>query len=142
MNIKKPVHLDVVQKIECYPAEAKKVFLVVRELIFKVAAELDGVGEIEETLKWGEPSYLTSQTKSGSTIRIDWKDSTPDWVYIYFNCKTTLVDSFKEIYGDIFSYSGNRSISFKLNEQLPTEALSDCIAMALSYHLNKQKRGD
>jgi hypothetical protein len=45
--------------------------LVLRRLIFEVAAETAGLGEIEETLKWGQPSYLTTQSGSGSTIRID-----------------------------------------------------------------------
>ncbi len=40
-----------------YPPEMRKKLLFLRALIFETAAELD-VGEIEETLKWGEPSYI------------------------------------------------------------------------------------
>src|ERR1044071_1009099 len=43
----------------------------VRELIFEVAMETDGVGPLEETLNWGSPSYLTCETNSGTTVRID-----------------------------------------------------------------------
>lgn len=39
----------------------------------KTAASTDGGGPIEETLKWGDPAYVTSATKSGSTIRVVWK---------------------------------------------------------------------
>ena len=42
-----------------------------RQLIFATAAETDGVGKIEERLKWGQPSYLTESSGSGTTIRID-----------------------------------------------------------------------
>ena len=42
-----------------------------RQLIFDVAAKTKDVGQLEETLKWGEPAYLTSESKSGSLIRID-----------------------------------------------------------------------
>jgi hypothetical protein len=61
-----------------------------RELIFDVAASTDGVGEIEETLRWGEPAYLTSQSKSGTTIRIGWKSSRPAEYAVFFHCQTDL----------------------------------------------------
>lgn len=95
------------------------------------------MGEIEETLKWGEPSYLTSKSKSGSTIRIDWKEATPENVYVYFNCKTTLIADIKDIYNDVFSYGGNRSLIFQVSNDLPVDELSGCIEMALTYHLRK-----
>ena len=51
--------------------------MTLRALIFDVAAKTDGVGALDETLKWGEPAYLT-RSKSGSTIRLGWKASAPD----------------------------------------------------------------
>ena len=54
-----------------YPRDIAEKLLELRALILKVAAETKGVGELEEALKWGQPSYLTRQTGSGSTIRID-----------------------------------------------------------------------
>lgn len=114
--------------------------LLLRELIFDIASSTPGVGNIEEALKQGEPSYITSQTKSGSTVRIDWKKSIPDQYFVYFNCKTTLVETFKEIYRDIFNYGGNRSLIFQIDEKIPVNELSDCIAMALTYNLNKKRK--
>jgi hypothetical protein len=55
-----------------YPSGIRKQLLVLRELIFAAAQASKGVGELEETLKWGEPAYVTAQSKSGSTVRIDW----------------------------------------------------------------------
>lgn len=49
-----------------------------------------GAGEIEETLKWGEPADMT-KNGAGSTIRLDWKPKHPDHYALYFNCKTTPV---------------------------------------------------
>lgn len=130
----------VQEKFDSYPKSIKPSLLYLRELIFKTASQTPGVGDIEETLKWGEPSYITSQTHSGSTVRVDWKKDTPEHYYMYFNCKTTLVDTFKEIYGTLFTYGGNRSLIFHKDDELPLNELSDCIAMALTYHLSK-KRG-
>ena len=69
--------------------------------------ETEDVNALEETLKWGEPSYLT---KGGITLRMDWKDRALDRYEMYFNCNTSLVDTFKEVYGDVFTFEGNRAI--------------------------------
>jgi hypothetical protein len=39
-----------------------------REIILQTAFEIEELKEIEETLKWGEPSYLV---KKGSTVRMN-----------------------------------------------------------------------
>ncbi|NQY42781.1 MAG: DUF1801 domain-containing protein [Legionellales bacterium] len=130
----------VEEKFYTYPKDIKDKLLSIRKLIFKVAESLDGVGKIDETLKWGEPSYVTSETKSGSTIRMDWKMKNPDKIMVYFNCKTTLVYQFKEIYGDLFEYEGNRAIVFNRNSKIPVDEISYCISMALTYHINKKKK--
>ena len=110
-----------------------------RQLIFDVAAKKKEVGELEETLKWGEPAYLTSQTKSGSLIRIDVKKSDPSKYAMYFHCQTNLVNSFKTLFPDTFSYEKNRAIIFDENDRVPVNELRTCIAMALTYHLTKKK---
>lgn len=123
-----------------YPEQIQSKLLFIRELIFNIASNLDEVGAIQETLKWGEPSYVTCDTNSGSTCRIGWKKSTPEKYYVYFNCKTTLVDTFKEIYGPLFTYGGNRSLIFDIHEEIPAAELSDCIAIALTYHSSKKRK--
>ena len=127
-------YIDVEQVISSKPKAARVQLLQIRELIFQVASSLDGVGRIEETLKWGEVSYLTPDTKSGSTIRIDWKEKYPDECIIYFNCKTTLIADFRERFQGELKYLGNRGIRVHINKPLPIEELSECIAMALTYH--------
>lgn len=55
-----------------YPDTIRGKLLFLRELIYETAQEVDGVGALEETLKWSEPAYLA---KGGGTIRIGWKKS-------------------------------------------------------------------
>lgn len=114
-----------------YPAFAKPQLLDLRKLILQTASEIDGLQKLEETLKWGEPSYLT---KHGSTVRIDWKNKTPNQFAIYFKCTSKLVDTFKTVYGDKFTFEGNRAIVFQLNDTLPEKELKHCISLALTYH--------
>ena len=123
-----------------YPEHVLSHLLYLRRLIFETASATEGVGELEETLKWGEPSYVTSKSKSGSTIRIDWKAREPDKYAMYFICHTNLVTTFREMYSDQLSFEGNRSIVFTLGEEIPEDALTHCISMALTYHLDKKKR--
>ena len=122
---------DVARVFDRYPAPMRKKLLHLRQLILDTAAETEGVQDLEETLKWGEPSYLT---ESGSTLRIDWKKRAPDQYVIYFNCNTSLVDTFKEVYGNWFTFEGNRAIVFGETDELPTDALKHCISLTLTYH--------
>lgn len=112
--------------------------MFLRQLIYDTAASLEEVGELEETLKWGEPSYLTPTTKSGSTIRIAWKKTQEEQYSIYFKCTANLVPAFKERYQKKFRFGGNRSIDFNIDDEVPEKALKRCIALALTYHLNKK----
>lgn len=112
--------------------------MLLRQLIFDTAAEIKEAGELEETLKWGEPAYVTSQSKSGSTIRIDVKKADPSKYAMYFHCQTNLVDTFRKLYPDEFTYEGNRAIVFHRDDEIPLGELSHCISLALTYHLNKK----
>ena len=132
----------VKQKFQSYPENIRERMLALRELIIDVAKNTDGVGEVEETLKWGEPAYLTSKTKSGSTIRIDWKPKKSDQLALYVNCKTSLAAEFKSLFPTKFIYEDNRAIVFPINKPLPKKELRICIAIALRYHIDKKmKRG-
>ena len=122
---------------DAYPAPVKSRLLALRRLIFETARATKGVGALEETLKWGQPSYLTPETGSGSTIRIDQVKPATDQVAVYFHCQTNLVETFRELYPEL-SYSGNRAILLDVAGKLPEPALRHCVGLALTYHLNKK----
>ena len=122
---------------EQYPDPIKTKLLVLREQIFTVAKTLEVVGIIEETLKWGQPSYLAKNPNTGSTIRIDAVKNSPDQYALYVHCQTNLIETFKQMYADKFSFSGKRAILFNVKDQVPEKELGHCIGLALTYHLNK-----
>jgi Domain of unknown function (DU1801) len=124
----------VKQVFDAYPAPVRLKLMSLRELIFDTAARTAGVGELEETLKWGEPAYLTSQSKSGSTVRIAYSPKKPLQYAICFNCQTTLVDTFRTMFPNDFQFEGNRAIVFELPKKPPAKELAWCIAAALRYH--------
>ena len=102
-----------------------------RTIVIEAASEIEELAEVEETLKLGEPSFLTT---GGSTVRIDWKQSMPDQFAMYFSCTSKLVPTFKRLFGDVFKFDKNRAIVFSTSSPIPTTKLKACVAAALQYH--------
>ena len=123
-----------------YPAAMRAKLILLRELILWTATRTAGVGPVKEALKWGQPSYLTPITHSGSTIRIGLVTPSRDEYAIFFHCQTSLVGTFKKRFGPTFRYAGNRALVFSASDRLPKSELSECIATALTYHLKKKRR--
>ena len=122
---------------KAYPAGVRARLMALRALVFDVAARTEGVRRLLETLKWGQPSYLTEETGSGTTVRIDrLKDR--DGYAIYFHCQSGLVDAFRAIYPDTFTYEGKRAIVFDTTDRVPGRQLRHCVALALTHHARKR----
>lgn len=133
-------HPAVAAKFASYPPAARRRLLALRELVLRTAAATPGVGEIEETLKWGEPAYVT-KSGSGSTVRMDWKKNDPEHYAMYFHCQTGLVDTFRSMFPHDFQFQGNRALVFAVVDAVPTDALAICVAASLTYHLKKRVAG-
>ncbi|VAW62039.1 hypothetical protein MNBD_GAMMA11-3315 [hydrothermal vent metagenome] len=122
---------DVLAAFKHYPEPMPPKLLFLRQLVFEVASDMPDSQSLEETLKWNEPAY---QTHNGSTVRIAWKKSAPQQYAMYFHCKTRLVDTFRELYSELFRFEGNRAIVFNENDEIPINELKHCISLSLSYH--------
>lgn len=126
---------------DAYPPKFRRKLLGLRELILDTAEATEGVGEIQETLKWGEPSYLAAKKGIGTTVRIDWKESAPREYSMYFHCQTDLVEQFRAWFPRELQFDGNRRIVFSENDDIPRELVSVCIAAALTYHRDRKRSG-
>ncbi len=112
--------------------------LAIRSLIYTIAASTPPVGPLTETLKWGEPAYLTTASKTGTTIRLGWKANRPAVCALYVNCKTTLVDQYRSLFADKLRFEGNRAILLPVAGPFAEMPLAICIKMALTYHLQSR----
>jgi len=130
-------NFEVEKTFNSYSSKIKKQLLSIRELIFEIADETNEIGNIEETLKWENPSYLTHKPKSGTTIRLSNMRSNDNRYAISVHCQTTLVAEFKEKYPEL-TYEGNRSIILNLNEKTPSHEIKEFIFLALTYHYRKK----
>jgi len=134
-NITVETNKQVQDLIDGYPDRAAKRLRELRDIILEAAEESEWVDKLEETLKWGEPSYLS---KHGSAVRVDWKSKKPEQFAIYFKCTSKLLPTFRELFPNIFRYEGNRAIVFNIEDEIPRAELRQCIKAALEYHKVKQ----
>ena len=122
---------------DAYPLAVRSALLGLRRLILDTAAETPGVGPIQETLRWKQPAYLTSQSGSGTTLRIDALKGSSERYGLYVNCKTTLLDSFRSLYAAELTFEGERALLFHVDRPPTPDVLRHCIALALTYHRDK-----
>ena len=122
-------------KMADYPATVRGKLEFLRELVINTATACPEIEKLEETLKWGEPSFVT---KNGSTLRMDWKIKTPDQYQMYFKCTSRLVETFKIVFGNVFEYEKSRAIIFQLDQEVPVPQLEKCIKATLTYHKVKE----
>jgi hypothetical protein len=127
----------VAEVFAAHPPAVRDRLLALRSLILDTAANTRGVGPVAETLKWGQISYLTPESRSGTTIRID---ARADGVAMFVNCQTNLVERYRAAYPQAFRYDGDRALLLDDKVAIDEAALRHCIAMALTYHLAKRRK--
>lgn len=125
---------------EAYAPDVRTRLMALRETMFEVAAATRGVGPLTETLKWGQPSYLTEETGSGTTVRIDRLKGEEGGYAVYFHCQSGLVGQFRELYPKTFAYKVERALLFGPKTRVPARELRHCIALALTHHLRKKRK--
>lgn len=117
---------------KAYPLSTRQPLQTLRRIIFEQAERLD-VGPLTETLKWGEPAYLTEVSRSGTTIRLGWHKSFPEHFAAFFNCKTSLVDEVRAEFKQHFEYIKNRAVLAPCNVALDETCWRACFEKALTY---------
>lgn len=123
-----------------YPPKLRPTMKKLRKLVREVAKSNADIGELVETLKWGQPSFLPKRPRIGTTVRMDAVSEDPVRVALYFHCQTTLVETFRELYSDTLNFEGNRAIVLDVSRPLPEAELRHCIEMALTYHKAKRTK--
>lgn len=123
-----------------YPPKLRPAMKKLQMLVREVAKSNADVGDLIETLKWGQPSFLPKRPRTGTTVRMGAVSEEPARVALYFHCQTTLVETFRELYPGTLSFEGNRAIVLDATKPLPEAELRHCIEMALTYHRAKRTR--
>lgn len=137
MKYAPPVSKEVSAAFLNWPVSLRGVLHPVRDLVFEVGNRTPDCGQIVETLKWGQPAYLTEKPRTGTTLRLGPAPEAPGRGALFVHCSTTLIADFQAQYRDLFEYSGNRALILPTALGERREALAHCIALGLTYHKRK-----
>lgn len=116
-----------------FPQNAARLLLTVRQALFAVADET-GAGPLTETLKWGQPAYLTEATGAGTTVRLGLDGRTPA---VFVHCRTRVIEDFRAEFPEAFRTSGTRALY--LDEGFDRPALAIFLGRALTYRRRQRK---
>ena len=126
----------ITQTIASWSPDAQAACRSCAALFDSVAAEA-GIGALDNSLKWGQPSWRPIKPRTGATLRLGWSNAAPDTLSIYVDCKTNLAARFSDIYPAIVN-DGRRMISFSMPLDGQQTALRHLAAMTFTYHLRKR----
>ena len=119
-----------------WPQAAQTHFCTLRDIVHD-AAKVAKIGDLTETLKWGEPAWLPATSGIGSTLRASWSPKRPVTLDLFLSCNSTLPETMRSLYPTTFEFDGKRSILLPLDFPLPTDALHHCAHLTLTYHRTK-----
>ena len=106
--------------------------------LFHLIADENGLGDLDEALKWGQPAWRPKRPRTGSTLRMGWSEVTPDQLALYVDCKTDLAQRMYSLYPDLPRNDGRRALAISLAQAFPEQAMAHLAEMTFSYHLKKR----
>lgn len=118
--------------IAAFPESTRLIAQELRSLVLEVADSLPEIDRLEETLKWGQPSYSSSV---GTPLRIGAHKSGD--CAIFTHCQSSVIGDFAAIHGDAFCIDGNRAVVFRAGEDLQPDLLRGFITHALTYKIKR-----
>ncbi len=128
-----------VEKVfDSFPENLQEPLHSLRKMILATAAETEGIGRVEEKVVRGLPAYLTSESRSGTTVRIGPVRDRPGYYAVFFNSQLDLVESFRTQFAGLFEFEGMHAIAFHYNAEIPLSAVCSCIRSALTYYLEEE----
>ncbi|MDE0588410.1 DUF1801 domain-containing protein [Halocynthiibacter sp. C4] len=116
-----------------FPAGVRPTLLAVREVLFSEAHADTEVGEVSETLKWGQPSYVPTRANTGTPLRLGVAKTGEAAVFVH--CQTTVVHDFQSLFPDAFVYEGNRAVLLSDLKEEQRAGLRMLIRSCLRYKL-------
>ncbi|MGH1423915.1 MAG: DUF1801 domain-containing protein [Pseudooceanicola sp.] len=115
------------------PAKDRAGLAVLRALIFDCAADLPDVGALCETLRWGQPSYVSARHRVGTPLRLGLTKG--GGFAIYAHCQTQVIPAFAAAFPGMDRVDGSRGILFRDVGDIDPNRHGQLVRHALTYHL-------
>jgi hypothetical protein len=132
MTIKDALPTQIAKVFAAMPVDVAQVLRDARLEIFRIAGEAEGIGSLTETLKWGEPAYLTEAPKTGTTLRLG---QIGGRAAVMVPCSTTIIEDARAVFGEQPEFSGKRGLILGGERQV----FDYVINAALTYHIRKRR---
>ena len=116
---------------------SKDQFEALKTLILAAAQSAPEIGPLEESTKWGQPSFAPLKRNIGSSVRIELRDNGD--AALMFICTSGLVDEFRELYEEQLTFEGKRAIILPDGRIDERNALTHCIQRALNHKLRQKQ---
>jgi len=114
------------------PPDAREGLLVLRALILSTGDDLPRIGRVQEALRWGQPAYLTPDSKSGTTIRLGVPKKARFALFVH--CQTRLIADYITMFPGQDRIDGTRAILFDSAARIDPQRHGWLIRRALTYH--------
>ena len=118
--------------LDAHPAKERARLLAARALVYRVAAADDALGEIVESVKWGQPSYRSTDRHRGTAVRLG-VDRRSGRAGVCFHCGTAMIARCRERFPTAFSFDGKRGLLLDSDVHEVEETLAACVREALVY---------
>ncbi len=115
---------------------AREGLLQLREMIFDTALARPDISDIEESLRWGQPAYLTPKTKAGTTIRLGVPKTARFALFVH--CQSRLIPEYLAAYPMWDRLDGTRAVLFDHAAEIDPLRHGWLIEQALTYRLRKK----
>ena len=115
-----------------FPQPARETLMALRAMIYEISETLP-VGRIEESTKWGQPSYATPDTKLATPIRLGLSKAGDPAIFTH--CQTTVMSDFRALAPANMAFDGNRAVHLPIDKSPNLDELAPLIRAALTYRL-------
>ena len=132
MIIKDALRTQIAKFFDAMPVDVAQLLRDARLKIFRISGEAEGIGPLTETLKWGEPAYLTEAPKTGTTLRLG---QIGGRAAVMVPCSTTIIEDARAVFGEQPEFSGKRGLILGGERQV----FDYVINAALTYHIRKRR---
>ena len=132
MIIKDALPTQIAKFFDAMPVDVAQLLRDARLEIFRISGEAEGIGPLTETLKWGEPAYLTEAPKTGTTLRLG---QIGGRAAVMVPCSTTIIEDARAVFGEQPEFSGKRGLILGGERQV----FDYVVNAALTYHIRKRR---
>jgi hypothetical protein len=132
MIIKDALPTQIAKFFDAMPVDVAQLLGDARLEIFRISGEAEGIGPLTETLKWGEPAYLTEAPKTGTTLRLG---QIGGRAALMVPCSTTIIEDARAVFGEQPEFSGKRGLILGGERQV----FDYVVNAALTYHIRKRR---